>query len=103
MMIARWRIDARFGYKQQALDLLRKWAREIAPQVGWSEGRIRLATGSIGAPESTVESEIQVKDLGELNAAWDKLATLPAHAAWGRELEPVVVSGTARWEILRLL
>ena len=82
---------------------MRKWAREIGPQIGWGEGRIRLATGSIGTPESTIETEVQVKDLAELNAAWDRLAAFPAHATWGRELEPFVVSGSARWEVLRLL
>jgi hypothetical protein len=103
MMIARWRIDARFGHKQQALDLLKKWAREIAPQIGWTGGKIRLTTGSIGALESTIESEVLVKDLAELNAAWDKLAGIPAHTSWGRELEPFIVSGTSRWEVLRVL
>jgi hypothetical protein len=103
MMIARWRIDARFGHKQQALDSMKKWAREIGSQIGWTEGRIRVATGSIGVTESTIETEVQVKDLAELNAAWDKLAALPAHANWGRELEPNIVSGTSRWEVLRLV
>lgn len=103
MMIARWRIDARFGHKQHALELMKQWVREIGPEIGWSEGRIRVATGSIGMPESTIETEVTVADLTELNAAWERLAALPAHGKWGRELEPYIVSGTARWEVLRLL
>jgi len=38
-----------------------------------------------------------------LNAAWDKLATIEAHKQWSKDLEPHVVSGSARWEVLRLL
>ena len=44
-----------------------------------------------------------IKDLTELNAAWEKLATLDGHKQWGKELEPFVVSGTNRWEIYRVI
>jgi len=44
-----------------------------------------------------------IEDLAELNQVWDKLATIPAHQQWSKELEPHVVSGTSRWEIYRLL
>ena len=84
MLIARWQIDARFGHRQQVIDRLQYWADEIAPKAGLTHGRI--LTGSVGA----------------LGSAWDRLATIDAHAVWGKELEAVVVSGTARWEIFRV-
>jgi hypothetical protein len=62
-----------------------------------------LLTGSIGALEATIQSEHLVQDLGELNRAWDKLATIAAHKQWSKDLEPHVVSGTSRWEIYRVL
>lgn len=100
MLIARWQIDARFGHRQQVIDRLQYWAREIAPKAGLTHGRI--LTGSVGALEATVIHEWEVADLGALGSAWDRLATIDAHAAWGKELEAVVVSGTARWEIFRV-
>lgn len=103
MMVARWSIDAKFGYKQNAIDLMQRWAREIAPQAGYSSDRMRLLTGSVGALEATIQSEILVKDLGELNTSWDKLGSIPAHKQWSKDLEPFVVSGTSRWEIFRVL
>ncbi len=103
MMIARWSIDAKFGCKPNVVDAMRRWMREIAPKVGITEERSRLVTGSIGALEATVQAEHVIEDLAELNQAWDKLATIPAHQQWGRELEPYVVSGTSRWEVYRLL
>jgi hypothetical protein len=103
MMVARWSIDAKFGYKQNVVDAMKRWMRDIAPQVGLTGDRTRLLTGSIGALEATVQSEHVIEDLAELNRAWDKLATIPAHQQWGKELEPHVVSGTSRWEIYRLL
>jgi hypothetical protein len=103
MMVARWNIDAKFGYKQNVIDLMQRWLREIGPQVGFTADRARLLTGSIGALEATIQTEHLVKDLTELNQAWEKLAAIPEHKQWGKDLEPYVVSGTNRWEIYRVL
>ena len=35
--------------------------------------------------------------------AWDRLATLDAHKQWSQDLEPFVVSGSPRWEVLRVV
>ncbi|MGO4305573.1 hypothetical protein [Cupriavidus sp. RAF12] len=101
MLIARWQIDARFGHKQEVIGRLQAWARDIAPQAGLLRGR--LLTGSVGAREATVVHEWEVADLSELDRAWAELGKIAAHAQWGRELEPFVVSGTARWEIYRVI
>ena len=102
MMIARWHIDARFGHKQTVIDALKIWCRDIGEQVGWSADKLRLASGSIGTPESTVELEVSVRDLAELNDSWTKLGAIEAHKKWSKDLEPHVVSATPRWEILRV-
>jgi hypothetical protein len=103
MMIARWSIDAKFGYKQTAIDLLQRWIAEIAPQVGLKPEKMRLLTGSVGALEATLQTEHLIENLAELDQAWEKLAKNDAHKEWGRDLEPYIVSGTSRWEIYRLL
>lgn len=103
MMVARWSIDAKFGYKQNVLDLLQRWMRDIAPQAGFTADKMRLLTGSIGALEATIQSEHLIEDLVELNQAWEKLAAIAAHKQWSKDLEPYVVSGTNRWEIYRLV
>ena len=103
MMIARWSITAKFGYKQDLLKLMNQWLDEIGPQVGYTRDNQRILTGSIGVAESVIQTETQVKDLAELNATWEKLANIPAHQQWGKEIEPYVVSGSNRWEIYRLL
>ena len=103
MMIARWSIDAKFGYKKNVIDLMQRWMREIAPQIGFTADKMRLLTGSIGAPEATVQSEHLIKDLAELNQAWEKLEAIDAHRKWSKDIEPHVVSGSNRWEIYRVL
>ena len=49
MFVARWKIDARFGQKAAAIELMRKWEREIGPQVGLEAMQFEVLTGSIGA------------------------------------------------------
>lgn len=103
MMVARWNIDARFGHKPEVVERMKHWAEEIGPQIGWGEDRLKMYTGSVGVHESTVQTEVQVRDLEELNQAWEKLGQIEAHKAWSRELEPYVVSGTPRWDIYRVI
>jgi hypothetical protein len=103
MLIARWQIDAKFGQKQAVIALVNKWIDTIAPQIGVGRDSGRLMTGSIGAREATIVHEWEVADLAELERAWAKLATIDAHKAWGNELEPHVVSGSARWKVYRVL
>ncbi|RUX33708.1 hypothetical protein EOA23_05355 [Mesorhizobium sp. M2A.F.Ca.ET.042.01.1.1] len=103
MFSARWQIDARFGYKQTALELMRKWEREIGSQVGLADLKFRLMTGSIGAREATIESHHEVESLAQLEAFFAKIAKIEAHAKWGKELEPYVVSGTSQWQIFRIV
>ena len=101
MLIARWQIDARFGRKQKVMDALARWTREIAPKVGLLKGQ--MLTGSIGALEATVEHNWEVADLAELERAWAQLPAIDAHKQWSADLEPDVVSGTARWTIWRVV
>ncbi len=103
MMIACWQIDARFGHKQAVIASLKKWQEEIGTQIGWTADKVRLLTGSVGAAESTVISEVQVENLAELSASWEKLGTIKAHETWSKELEPFVVNGSHRWLVYRVV
>lgn len=103
MFSARWQIDAKFGHKQTALELMRKWEREIGSQVGIADLGFQIMTGSIGAREATIESHHQVKSLAQLEEFFAKIAKIEAHAKWGKELEPYVVSGTSQWQIFRIV
>lgn len=101
MMIARWTVDARFGCKQAALGLMQRWWEGIAPQIGWSKSQVRILSGSLGAPESTIQVEVEIADLAALNDAWTRLAKVPEQEAWAAELQPLIVSGTPSWSVYR--
>lgn len=103
MMIARWQIEARFGQKQTVIDMMKRWDDEIGSQIGWTGNKMRLLTGSIGALESTIQMDLEIEDLADLGAAWEKLGAIDAHRQWSKEIEPYIVSGTPRWQIFRVL
>ncbi|WEK49269.1 MAG: hypothetical protein P0Y66_16190 [Candidatus Kaistia colombiensis] len=103
MFIARWQIDARFGHKKDALELMKEWERDIGAKAGLDPARSSIATGSIGTLEATIENNLTVDSLAELERLFEAIAKTPAHAEWGKRLEPHVVSGTSRWSILRVM
>lgn len=101
MMIARWTVDARFGCKQAALTLMQRWWKDIAPQIGWSQAQARILSASLGAPESTIQVEVEIADLVALDDAWTRLAKVPDQETWAAELQPLIVSGTTSWSVYR--
>lgn len=103
MIVARWQIDAKFGHKSQVIDSIKRWAEEIGTQIGWKSDQMRMTTGSVGAKESTVVTEIELENMTELDESWDKLQEIEAHKRWSKDLEQYIVSGSHRWEIYRVI
>ena len=101
MIIARWYCQARFGHKQELIEKTRQWWATIGREIGQTD--YTITTGSIGTPEAVVAVDLHVADLAELNAQWARLAEREDHRAWGKEIEPLVVSGSTRWEIYRVV
>ena len=60
-------------------------------------------TGSVGAREATVVHEWAISDLAALEKSWAALSKIDDHKKWSKDMEPYVVSGSARWEIYRVV
>jgi hypothetical protein len=103
MFVARWQIDARFGQKQNVVDLMHRWLRDIGAKAGTDKMNVQLLTGSIGAREATIEINHSVPSLAELEKFFEAIGKNDAHRQWGKDMEPHVVSGTAMWSIYRVL
>jgi hypothetical protein len=93
MMVARWSIDAKFGYKQSVLDSMKRWAARHRA-TGRDQGRQDApAHGSVGALEATIQTEHLIENLGELNQilgqAWRPYRLTSSE----QELEPHVGLG----------
>jgi hypothetical protein len=103
MFVARWIIEAKFGHKDDTMALCKKWQAEVGNRVGVSMSNQRVLTGSVGANESRFEFESQFASLADLEKSWAEMAKIPAHKQFSKDLEQHVVSGTNRWEILRIV
>jgi hypothetical protein len=103
MLVARWQIDARFGHKQNVVELMRCWERDIGAKAGTDKMDFKLLTGSVGAREATVEVNHSVESLAQLESFFEALGKIDAHKQWGKDLEPYVVSGSSLWNIYRVL
>lgn len=103
MIVARWQIEARFGHKQTVIEMLKNWNASIGEAFGLNVGGERLMTGSIGAKEAVVVSELTLDSVADLEAGFSKLGESEAHADWGKDLEPYVVSGSSFWEIYKIV
>jgi hypothetical protein len=103
MFIARWQINAKFGHKQKLIEMMQRWMKEVGPQAGFDKMEMVLSTGSIGALEATIFVDHKVPSLAALENGFEALGKVPAHQKWGAEVEPYVVSGSSRWEILRII
>jgi|SRR6185437_3552122 hypothetical protein len=103
MLIARWQIDARFGHKQTAIELLRRWERDIGRQAGTGRMDFRILTGSVGARESLIEANHTVESLAQLESFFAAIGGIDAHKQWGKEIEPYVVSGSPAWTVYRMV
>ena len=102
-MIARWQFTAKFGHKQEAIDLIKQWNEQIGSQTDIDVSNERTVTGSVGASEGLVEIEYEIDDLQNLDAFFSKIATIQMHSEWGKKMGEVIVSGSTRWEVYKVV
>lgn len=101
MIVARWQVNARFGHKQELIEELKQWWATIGREIGQSD--VTILTGSVGAAESLVTVDVRCRDMAEQQSQWDRLARVTEHQDFARRTEPLLVSGSTRWEILKVV
>jgi hypothetical protein len=97
-IIARFSFDVPFGKKGELWQVLKKY-QAMEKELGFPKAQILV--GSIGAAESRVEFNHTFDKLASLEAVWDKL-NHPKMGEYQRDMGPLVVAGSHRWEILRV-
>ena len=103
MMIARWQFTAKFGHKQEAIDLTEEWNKQIGTQTNIDMSKARIVTGSVGVSEGLVENEMEIDGLKDLDEFFSKIASIKMHSEWGPKMGEVIVSGSTRWEVFRVV
>jgi len=97
-IVARFSFDVPFGRKAETFALLEEF-KQMADEIGFP--RPEVLVGSIGAPESRIESNYRYESLAALEATWEKLDH-PKMAEFHEKVAKVIVPGSHRWEILRV-
>jgi hypothetical protein len=87
--------------KQDVIEKMKHWWSTIGKEIGQTD--YTIATASVGAPEALITVDVRVRDMAELNEQWTRLAERQDHKDFGREVEPLIVSGSTRWEIFRVI
>jgi hypothetical protein len=98
-IVARFSFDVPFGRKPELLAVMKRW-EPLSRDLGFSKTEVLV--GSIGAPESRVELNHRFESLAALEAVWGKLGSDSRMADFQREMAPMVVAGSHRWEIFRV-
>ena len=102
-MIARWNFKARFGYKGEAIRLVKEWNEQIGSQTDIDIDSVRITTGSVGSSEALVQMEIPITSLADLDLFFQQIASVEMHADWGKKMSEVIVSGSTHWEVLHIV
>ena len=102
MLVARWNIDVRFGHKEEFLRIFKKWQAEVADKIGWN-GKVRMLNAAVGSQESRFEYEVTLESLSDLEKGWASFGQHPYHSQFGKDLEPLIVSGTNHWSVMRVV
>jgi hypothetical protein len=97
-IIARYSFDVPFGKKADLFAHTKKW-ESLERELGFPKPEILI--GSIGAPESRVEFNHRFDSLAALEAVWAKLNN-PRMAEFQKEMAPLIVPGSHRWDVLRI-
>lgn len=102
MFVARWHFTAQFGKVDDVLSILRRWEIDVGERIGWKTSHVQVTTGVIGVGGSTVELEVRVDSLGDLEAAWADMERNPHHHEHIKQLGTVIVSGSNHWSVHRV-
>ncbi|EYF00373.1 hypothetical protein [Chondromyces apiculatus] len=103
MYIARWQFTAREGQTDATIVLLRKWMVDVGDRIGWKPTSLRFVQGLIGDSEGHIEMEVQLDSFTDLESAWNDMKGVPYQKQHQRELEPLLVPGSMRWTLHRIL
>ena len=103
MYVARWHLTARFGHKDETLKLLQRWEIDVAHRIGWRPGSVRIVAGGIGVGDTDIEVEAKIDSLTDLEASWADMARVPYQAEYQKKLSELIISGSSRWTIHRVI
>jgi hypothetical protein len=103
MYVCQWHLDTPFGKQGEAVRIMSAWGRDKAAHSEFRRARnLRLLAGHIGASPSHLVDEYQFDSLADFESALGGMGAgvFREHA---QALAPLIVPGSQRWEVYRVL
>jgi hypothetical protein len=103
MLVCQWHLDIVYGKQADALRVIRAWGAEKFASSEFRRARgTRLLAGFIGASASHVIDEYLFDSAADFEAALAGMSA-PQFRAHSDALAPLIVPGSQRWVVYRLL
>lgn len=103
MYVCQWHLDVPFGKQGEALAVIRDWGRDKVAFSGFKKATgLRVMVGHIGESASHIIDEYCFETMADFEAALAEMRAerFRKHA---ERLAPLVVPGSQRWTILRVV
>jgi hypothetical protein len=98
-IVARYSFDVPFGRKPEVFRAAKKW-RALEQELGFPKAEVLV--GSVGTPESRVETQYRFESMAALEAVFMKVGKDPRMSEYQKEMSALIVPGSHRWDILRV-
>ena len=103
MYICQWHIDVPYGKQGDAVEIMRAWSKDMFVSSGFRRARSnRIMVGHVGKSASHVVVEFEMESLAEWEDGLSEMAG-PVFRAHSDRLAPLIVAGSQRWEIYRVM
>lgn len=103
MLVCQWHLDIVYGKQGEAVRIMRAWGAEKFASSEFRRARgTRLIAGLVGASASHLIDEYLFESLADFEAALAGMAA-PQFRAHSDALAPLIVPGSQRWIVYRVL
>jgi hypothetical protein len=103
MFLCQWSFDIVFGKQAEAMDIIRQWGAEKMKSFAFSRSTGgRVYCGYAGRSASHIVDEYVFSSLADFEEALKGMAQ-PQFKAFAERISSVIVPGTQKWEIFRIL
>lgn len=103
MFICQWHLDVPFGKQAEAVRVMTAWGKEKFASSEFRRAKsTRLLVGHVGLSPSHVVDEYEFETLADFEAALAGMSA-PQFRAHAKALAPLIIPGSQRWEVLRVV
>ena len=102
MYICQWSLEIVFGKQKQALEIIREWGAEKFRSSEFKKSKNKVYVGNIGESPSLIIDEYEFEMLEDFTKALSQMGQ-PQFKKFSEQIEPLIVPGTQKWKVFRVV